>query len=614
MLLAGVLLIIPQDRNPGLIFRQKIYIAPLVFLLALGTLLLKKHKILQCSLLAVLAGLFLLPLSGLWNSGTSDQYILSGTIPWSDAFIHHLNTLRFLFGGTMAQSSAIRPLSLTFYAAILRVADNNFLLVYALTAMIVGGCIALTLPVIERKLGPIVAAFFFTNAFFFIRRLTGSFMTEPVAFALGGISALFFVKGIFEKRRVLTALGFLALSIALNVRPGAMFVLAFGGLWFFFLYPASKKDRWVWSAVMLAAMLIGFALSEFNKTQVYSSGETLSNDQAALYLYGLCAGGEDTYYSMVQPELTAYFGSDQLWQGVFRLCRQKLSEHPQNITHALNRIAEGVLIDPERGAFSYFEGGNARLVPVIQYGLMALWVLGFMTIFANRNELFNSFLLAMTAGIFIFHFVAPAYNYYRLRFDAPTNWVSGLVTGIGLRTLILFAVKRWRCAGELDTCFDPDSICWRIAAGVLGFFIFCWLIAPPLIKAFPFKRSAPLSLTCPQDETAVRTVVSAGNYVSLHSYDLEKPHAPDFHLLYVRPGMHDTSTRGMFDFIDSLDDPVMIIKSLDLDTFEDILLFAPLDIAENKTGEVAFCAQLMDPPIYQDYRFGVVSRAVQLAP
>lgn len=609
---SAFLLLRPQDHNPGLIFRQKLYILPFVFLLALATALLRQRRLLSALLSAGCGLLLLLPLTGLWNSGASDQYILSGTIPWSDAFIHHQNTLRFLFGGTMGQSSAIRPLSLTFYSAILRLSQNNFLLMYALTAMIMAAAVILVLPVIERRFGPLVSAFFYTNAFFFIRRLTGTFMTEPVAFALAAISTLFFIKGIFENRNGSIALGFLTLSLALNVRPGAMFVLAFGGLWYFFGYAKGNHHRLFWSLIMLAAMLVGFGLSAYNSAFVAEPDKPLTNDQAALYIYGICSGGEDTYYSMAQPELTTHFGSEDLWAGVLKVCRQKLTEHPENLGRALKRIIAGIVNDSERGAFSFFDGGNPLLVRGVQYGIMLLWGIGFLTLMKRRSEPFSAFLLAMIAGVFLFQFVAPAYNFYRMRFDAPTNWVSGLVAGIGLHSVfaLLFPRAAWFRINESTQQNDVLSNSHGWAMAIVSVFVLCWLIAPPAIRALPFPVAGKAGNDCPGDEIALRTRVSPGNYVSLHYYDLRQPHVPDFHLLYVRPDMHDTSTRGMFPFTDSIDEPTTIIKGLDLDTFEEILLFAPLDIVSGKlNGEVTFCARMIDPPVYQDYRFAIVSSA-----
>ena len=73
-----ILLVIPQHRNVGLIFRQKLYIFPFLGLLAYFAVRVK-NQILQSILYALLFTSFLLPLSGLWNSGISSQYIFAGS-------------------------------------------------------------------------------------------------------------------------------------------------------------------------------------------------------------------------------------------------------------------------------------------------------------------------------------------------------------------------------------------------------------------------------------------------------------------------------------------------------------------------------------------------------
>ncbi len=430
-----ITLFVPADRNIGLIFRQKLFILPVVFLLAFAAAAVK-NRYLKAVIYPLLFGVFLLPLMGLWNSGSSSQYIFAGTIPWSDAFIHHLNTLRFLFGGTMEQSSAIRPLALTFNALILYLTNNNGFVLYGLTAMLIAASVLINLPLIAAQFGPAAAALFFTNAFFFIRPYLGSFMTEPYGFAVGMLSCFLLVRGMLSRKPVLIITGFLALSLALNIRPSAMFVLATSGIWFFFHYLRNNQRRFLFAALALCAMLAGFALSKLNTYLVAPAGQRVTNDQAALYIYGICMGGRDTYYAMAQPELTSLFGTNNLWQGVWNICQTELTSHPENFWSALRIIWDALLLDPERGAYSYFDGARNGIVQAVRFSLMALWVVGLGFAWRKRHNHLYSFLLMMVLGILLFQFVAPAYNYYRMRFDAPVNWVSGLISAIGLQFLI----------------------------------------------------------------------------------------------------------------------------------------------------------------------------------
>ena len=116
---------------------------------------------------AFLIAFFFILFSGLLNSGTSDQYILGGTIPWSDAFTNHINALRFLYGGEMGQSTALRPISAVFYDLILYISGNNFLALQLTVTLLIGVSVILSF----RRSRPASAGsprFLFTATRFFM--------------------------------------------------------------------------------------------------------------------------------------------------------------------------------------------------------------------------------------------------------------------------------------------------------------------------------------------------------------------------------------------------------------------------------------------------------------
>ncbi|GEM_PF-976028 len=612
ILLTWLLLVSPRHRNLGLFFRYKIYVLPVVMLAAFFAVR-TTNQLLKSILYALLFGIFLLPLSGFWNSGSSSQYIFSGTIPWSDAFLHHLNTMRFLFGGTMDQASAVRPLPLIFNALVLWLSENNYFLLYALLTVLSALGVLLNLNWIGKQIGSVAAAFFAANAFFFIRAYIGSYMTESYGFFVGMLSCYFLLRGIFEQRPLLVILGFLSLSLALNIRPGPMFVLGTGGLWFFFIFMKKKSKQFLWSAIALGAMLIGFGLSSFNTFFVNEKGKKLSNYPAAYYIYGLCHGGRDTYFSMQDVKLAQYIGSDHLWTGLYDMCREELTEHPENITISLKVIWNAILFDNERGAFSYFDGGREWIISALRWGLMVVWSIGMIILFRRRRSAFESFLLAMVLGIFLFQFLAPLYNYYRMRYDASVIWVHGLVCGVALQALWQKIIPEKKNAGS-DLPNKQDSFELIFANAGLSIVILIAVFAAPLIKKNPIPIPAPPALTCGADEDLIYTRVDPGNVVYLKNYELKQPHAPEFHLLYVRPRIHDTSSGEIFDLVDSFEVPMVIGKGLNLQSFEDIMFFAEASAMEERNGYVSMCGKVFDPPLLHDYNFMTVSKTQFLAP
>ena len=93
------------------------------------------------------------------------------------------------------------------------------------------------------------------------------------------------------------------------------------------------------------------------------------------------------------------------------------------------------LFDFERGFFSYFDGARPAFVEGLRYGLMGLWTAGFVFFVRRRKDADASFWLAAVLGIFLSRFMLPP-NYFRLRYDAATNWAAGLILAVGAHALM----------------------------------------------------------------------------------------------------------------------------------------------------------------------------------
>ena len=164
-----LILLCPIPRGIGLTFRNTLYVFPVVFLTAAGDGLCR-NKIIRAVLFSLLFSMVLLPYSGLINSGMSDQYALGGVVPWSDAFTMQLNTQRFLYGGQMGQSTAIRPLSLIFYGFFLHCFENNYFALQVFLSITIAICLIFTMDEVNRNFGVVCGAFFFTILFYYIRQ------------------------------------------------------------------------------------------------------------------------------------------------------------------------------------------------------------------------------------------------------------------------------------------------------------------------------------------------------------------------------------------------------------------------------------------------------------
>ena len=113
-----------------------------------------------------------------------------------------------------------------------------------------------------------------------------------------------------------------------------------------------------------------------------------------------------------------------------------------------------------------------------------------------------------------------------------------------------------------------------------------------------------LSDKCSAGEDILITSVDEGSFIYLaEKPELKIEHYPYFRLPYVRQHFHDTASVEMFEFTDAIEEPTAIIRGLDLQNYQDALVFAPLEMVESKTGYVQFCGRFVDPPILRNDRF-----------
>ncbi len=593
----------PLPRQIGLTFRNTLYVFPLVFLAAWACCAIHNtffRMILSCVLFAFV----LLPYSGLLNSGLSDQYALGGVIPWSDAFTMQLNTQRFLYGGLMGQSTAIRPLSTIFYAVFLHFTDNNYLALQVFLCVIIALCLISAMLAVSKSTGSVCGAFFFTILYFYIRQRIGTYMTEPYGFICGLISCYWFFNGIRTRNPIAMLPGFLFLSIGLNARPAAMFMLPAVGLWYFFVFLQDHPKKFFYSAIALVMLLSGFVVNRMSQIAVYGN-KTIPNRQAAEMVYGLCLGGKAWGEVTAAPVMTALNNSDNILRDVAKLCMPVLKEHPENILSALRTIFVDSLINSEYyGAFSYVNGNPGMLRVPVRYGLMILWLMGFIGLIIKRKNLVNSFLLFSSVGIIISECAAVPFSTNYLRLYAVSMWVPACIVGITPQYIFNRLRTSTFPSEESDIFSRPISF----IAGTL--IILCAIFGSSYIKTHPLSRPQQLDEICGNDEEILITSVDRGSFIYLSEQpELKIEHYPYFRLPYVRQHIHDTASVEMFPFTDAIDKPTAVIRGIDLGNLEDALIFSPLEMVDGKTGYVQFCGHFIDPPILRNDRFFIPSSA-----
>ncbi|MBA3073090.1 MAG: hypothetical protein FP831_05805, partial [Anaerolineae bacterium] len=184
--------------------------------------------------------LFGLPLSGLWQSGASEPFIIGGLLPFSDAASYYSDALRVVEGYRFSAFSARRPLFPALLTVLLAVTGQNLVVSIAILGAIIAAICYLAAREMQRSLGTLCASVFIFILFLFYRRIAGTTMTENLGLPL--VVAAFTILWSAASRKNLwqTAVGLLLLTLALNARAGTFFILPALLLWCGFAFRGNR--------------------------------------------------------------------------------------------------------------------------------------------------------------------------------------------------------------------------------------------------------------------------------------------------------------------------------------------------------------------------------------
>ena len=158
--LYGFVLALVLPRQIGLTFRYDFSIViPFIYLLLGLSFYFSGYKG-RLIALSVTLIIFALPLSGLWNSGNSERYLIGGLFPFSDAYHYYMDAKRLLIQQPFSDFTARRPLFSAMLAVILFVTKQNLQVTLALLVLITACSSYIATREIQKEFGTIPAVLF----------------------------------------------------------------------------------------------------------------------------------------------------------------------------------------------------------------------------------------------------------------------------------------------------------------------------------------------------------------------------------------------------------------------------------------------------------------------
>lgn len=542
--------------------------------------------------------LFGLALSGLWASGQSEPYVVSGLIPYNDAATYYNDANRLLDGSLLSDSSSRRPLAIGFLASLLGLTGRN--LQHALTILVLLEACAAAFMTLElrRVKGPAAASLSLWIVFLFARRFAGTTMTETLGLTFGMLSLAFFLRGVSPRRLSYILTGILLLTLAMNIRVGALFILPMLVLWTGFQF--RNKTRFHWRNALLAGLVVvaGFGLNSVLLRFIGSPvGMAFGNFSESLY--GLASGGERWSYVYYQSEETRELPDKERFSQIYQMAFDLIRENPMGIVKGSLHQWGLLFSDTWFSVYSYVGGENAEGNRYIHWILYALCLAALVQAVRKRDDPLHVFILVSIFGIFISIPFVPPGDAHKMRAFAATIPLLAVLPALGLSELV--NVIPWSQIKDRPGESTPVTG-MVVYTGLLTVFMF----AAPV---FFIKTAIPPQVDVPQcleGEVPVSMHYEPGNEVRLiRESVLQLDWLPKFHFGRYKVFIHNLPNNEAIAILQKLEPPATMLLGYDIHTAKRVWLLTDTEKMPQSYGILQVCGRYYDSddPDIQRYGF-----------
>jgi hypothetical protein len=439
---------------------------------------------------ALIFVLFFPPLYWLWRNGQYDFSVIAGIFPIQDMSWYYSDALLLHYGYPFSIFSSRRPLFTGYLSVILKLTDENLQFTLILFTLIIIISVIFLAYELKQSFGSITAMMVAVVLFYCYKGygFTGKTGTEQLGLPLGILALALFLQGIRLKRNTSLLLGLLTLTLALNARAGAFFVIPAIILWraYYNQDIFSKKQF----GYFLGMVFLGFFLN-FLISKIIGNSQGVLFENFAETFYGLATGyrGWTSLY-IDHPGIRA----SEAWSLIIDIVRQ----NPLQLLLGIIRAYADYLSPETMFRFLYF----AEQQSSVSYILYVCTFLGILRLFQMRSS-FGYFLLSVFAGILISIPFAPPID----------DGIRALTATIPFSALILampFAQITVTNADAVDSGFKQ----WLLSGYTLGLIVLC-TIGPILIIVFAKPVPKFSSLDCSGTSIPVGISVKSGSFVRL---------------------------------------------------------------------------------------------------
>ena len=447
--------------------------------------------------------LFATQLSSIWRSGLGlSAFVMSGLFTMTDTAGYYSSALRFLEGGKFFDIAAWRPLAHGVLAVFLGITQQNLQLTIALLVLLTAIACFFMAREIQRNLGTIAAVLTLLVVFMYYRVYLGSVSTESLGLALGALGLGFVWRGATQHQSKSCLLGIFLLTLALNTRAGAFFLLPALILWGAFLFKGAKRFSVSFVLGGFSLIFLGFVVNSLI-FKLVSSPDATSFSNFSYSFYGLLVNGDWQTIFRDHPEvlqLTDKEASQRIYEIIFEVLRQ----NPLSLVRGCIRAWKMFIWDDF--VFDFVATANYNN-PKINVGLQILSLIGLVSAYGKRETPTGSLIIVATLGILLSVPFVPPWDAGMRPYMATVPFVA-LIPSLGLAAVV--AKMSWRRLQQTPTIRESPLLLWVVA------FVLIFLTVGGVFITKVFSNSSNFAeISCPADTEAVYFRNTEGSSVEI---------------------------------------------------------------------------------------------------
>lgn len=544
--------------------------------------------------IAVIAITFSLPLVGVWASGMTDSYILSGMLPMSDAGGYYANAMQFPLTGVFSDFASRRPLFNALLVGLASFSNYNLVQVQSVFIVMVALACALLALKLQNFLHPVSAALVLIVVFFYFRRFSGVISSETLGLALGILGFFFLWDSIKEKKLLVYLIGLFLTTAALLTRAGAFIILPMIILWGILYLRKPEDPVFKFILISFIPLIVAYLINKLIFV-AFGAADGVAFSNYSYSLYGLAKGG--AYWTQIfedYPELLDLPNNEQA-SLAYQLAINLILENPAQFLAGIFHEWKLLFSETYYGIWSFIspqplQAANKSIPMIMSHiGLYGLGLAGIWRFVRNPKCAYCAFALFTFVGFFLSAPLAPPSHAYGLRVFAASIWVLGLLPAIGLDGLI---PDRWRISESIKNG-SVDQLS-RVAFAIASVIVFSICIGPVIASRLAAVELSSGVVTQVCDEGTQSIWIPFHPRTVIHIEREDKfflDGRSQYHQGRFMRNLHDIAAIEYVDDFGGYAAPFMIFPAIQYDSGEPVLLIGQQINLPDEPGQYIVCAE-----------------------